>query len=100
MYEAIYIPAEKVSGRVPGAFIEMARKPRRVWTWLLSSDPAKPPEPGVVPRHHHNAFLEDIMHDWHWMAGKFFFHPHTIPGRFEEWEDPGVWILVGFDEED
>ena len=99
MHEAFWIPADKVSGRVPGAFFEMPRKPKRVWTYLLSVDPAKPPEPDIILKHGVTAFLEDVMHDWHWTAGKFFFHPHTIPPRFEKWEDPGVWVMVGFDEE-
>ena len=100
MYEAFYIPAEQVSCRVAGASFPMARKPKRVCTYLLSVDKDKPPDPDIIVQHGRTVFYEDLMHDWHWTDGKFFFHSHLIPGRYQEWEDPGVWILAWFDEED
>jgi hypothetical protein len=52
--------------------ILLPESPVQVWT-LLNEE--KFNEVGLV--HHFSGFIEDSMHDWHWINGKFFFHGHS-----------------------
>lgn len=57
----------------------------RVWT-LYSTDPNVRPELPMQPVHHHNAFLEDYVHDWNLNGGVFRYYSRAVHSK--------VWILV------
>ncbi len=59
--EVLWVPADR---RIPiESKVELTAANTRIWT-LFSTDPDVKPELPIVPRHHHNAFLEDYVHDW------------------------------------
>lgn len=58
----------------------------RVWTLLGETDQANPPALPFVPMHGRNAFLEDWMHDWNIITGKFHYGSRIA--------DHDVWVLV------
>ncbi len=57
----------------------------RVWT-LYENDKNKPPKLPFYPRHNHNAFIEDHVHDWNILNGKFRYGSRVM--------DRNVWVLV------
>jgi hypothetical protein len=57
----------------------------RVWT-LYENDKNKPPTLPFSPMHNHNAFIEDRIHDWNIVNGKFRYGSRVM--------DRDVWILV------
>ena len=57
----------------------------RGWT-LYENDKNKPPKLPFYPKHHHNAFIEDPVHDWNIVHGKFRYGSRVM--------DPDVWVLV------
>jgi hypothetical protein len=58
----------------------------RVWTLYNETDKSKPPTLPYVPVHHHNAFMEDRIHDWNIVADKFRYGSRVM--------DRDVWVLV------
>lgn len=86
--EALYIPeGSEVGGHPAVAWPWLGRpRPKRVWTLLSSEKPELP----IVPRHHHNAFLETYVHDWDLTGGAdccvFHYHSRLSGG--------GVWLLL------
>lgn len=70
-----------------------AKRPFRVWS-LYSTDPTVTPELPITPAHHHNAFLEDHVHDWIEcvVEGK------TCIRYFSRVAQSGLWILLEFTE--
>lgn len=84
----VYFPHALVIGvRTPP--IDLAEEPRRVWTLYHHRDPETAPSLPIVPIHFTNAFLEDIVHDWVWRDGKFWYYTRAIDGR--------VWLLLEYD---
>lgn len=90
--ELLWIP----EGVDTGAFAKLCRvaytgpKPARVWTLLNECAQLIPPIMPFVPKHHHNAFLEDYMHDWDIRQGMFHYHGVARDGN--------NWILLEFEE--
>lgn len=39
-------------------------RPYRLWTLYLNEDQNNPPSLPIIPKHLHNAFGEDYVHDW------------------------------------
>lgn len=54
--------------------VPLDKRPDRVWTLFCDNDKNSPPSLPFRPQHHHNAFLEDEVHDWN-------FYP---PGRMSK----------------
>lgn len=83
-------PAEDRGGSVkqaPPVHVDFAEHDvKRVWTLYLHRDPASPPSLPFLPVHHHNAFAEDVIHDWNIWHGKFKYASRAIDG--------GVWLLL------
>lgn len=57
--EILWVP----SSRLVEVNFTRDNRPFRVWS-LHENDPSKKPELPFNPVHHHNAFLEDYVHDW------------------------------------
>lgn len=57
-----------------------------VWTLYNETDKSKPPRLPFSPAHNHNAFIEDRLHDWNIVNGKFRYGSRVM--------DQDVWILV------
>lgn len=88
----VYIP--KHSGpdprRIRSAEVGEER-PQRVWTLFDHVDqPDSPPALPIVPRHHHNAFLEDHVHDWRLEKGRLIYYSRASEG--------GCWLLLEYEE--
>lgn len=84
--EVLWVPEDR---RVPiTSKVELTGANTRIWTLYLSSDPDVKPELPIVPRHHHNAFLEDYIHDWYHEKSRGYL---KYGSRAAE---SGVWILV------
>lgn len=65
-------------------------KPKRVWTLFdQMGKPDEPPTLPIVPRHHHNAFLEDFVHDWRIHDGRIIYGSRVTSG--------GCWILLEYE---
>jgi hypothetical protein len=81
--EILWIP----EGRsVPRPDPVMTGADTRVWTLFTHLDPKVMPELPFVPVHHHNAFLEDYIHDWNHTNGNFRYYSRAM--------DSGVWVLI------
>jgi len=63
------------------------RRPGRVWTLYLHTDKDVAPALPIQPIHHHGAFLEDYIHDWHWSAST------KVLRYFSRAIDCNTWIL-------
>lgn len=84
----VFYPHElKLGERAPT--IPVDEKPKRLWT-LFASPEAQPTLP-IVPIHHHNAFLEDYLHDWNWRNGELRYGSRVTSGR--------VWLLLEYEQE-
>ncbi len=59
---------------------------KRVWTLYHYTDAAKPPVLPFLPVHHHNAFLEDYVHDWNIRNGMFRYGSRVTTKP--------VWVLL------
>jgi len=57
-----------------------------VWTLYNETDKSKPPALPFSPVHNHNAFIEDRLHDWNIINGKFRYGSRVM--------DQDVWVLV------
>lgn len=57
-----------------------------VWTLPHETDPNNPPVLPYFPTHQHNAFAEDVGHDWRVVDGKFRYGSRTM--------DRDGWVLV------
>lgn len=78
-------PGNGAAPRAPAVPFK-GEEPSRVWTLYTFRDPdVKPPLP-FSPVHHHNAFLEDYMHDWNVFKGAFRYASRALDG--------GVWLLL------
>lgn len=83
--KVLWVPADR---RVPiDSTVELTGANTRIWT-LFATDPDVKPELPIVPRHHHNAFLEDYMHDWNHEKARGYLR---YASRAAE---GSVWILV------
>lgn len=77
-------------------FMGHKEHPYRVWTLYPHTDPNVRPELPITPVHHHNAFLEDYVHDW-----KMWPDAQRVPylKYASRAIDNCVWILVEFTDE-
>ena len=80
------IPVKQVP-LVPYPYYE---KPDRLWTLYTHQDPEAPPELPYRPFHHHNAFLEDEIHDWNVIQHNTMLHYASRAS------DGGNWALLLF----
>jgi hypothetical protein len=86
-----YIPYHEGPDPFRQRSTECVEEPTRVWTLYASMGlPEEKPELPIVPRHHHNAFLEDHFHDWRHEKGRLVYYSRIADG--------GVWVLLEFDE--
>lgn len=63
--------------------------PDKVWTLFEHRSEGELPRLPFFPTHHHNAFLEDRVHDWNTHDGKFRYMSRFI-------HDGSVWLLLEF----
>lgn len=66
------------------------KTPDIVWTLFLETNENKPPQLPIIPKHNHNAFLEDKMHDWNVRNGEFHYYSRISEGEVYlllEWKD-------------
>lgn len=75
---------------IPG----VSKRPSRLWTMVHARDPDKSPALPVTPRHHHNAFLEDYIHDWNWRVKDDV----ALLKYYSRASDGRVWLLLEYDE--
>lgn len=82
--EVYWIPKDrKVS------ITDQGKRPFRVWTLFLETDPDKKPSLPITPSHRGNAFLEDYVHDWNIERGNVLrYYSRAI--------QDSVWILVEY----
>jgi hypothetical protein len=65
-------------------------QPKLVWTLLEGFDqPEATPTLPIVARHHHNAFLEDFVHDWRIEKGRLIYYSRVCQG--------GCWVLLEYE---
>jgi hypothetical protein len=75
------------NGRIPMANpVDCPEEPDTVWTLYLETSKEAPPSLPMVPRHLHNAFLEDKVHDWNWANGQLRYRSRVM--------DRPVWLLL------
>ena len=82
----------KDSSRVIGGTfspIPLEKRPDKVWTLYLEADKEKPPGLPFRPVHHHNAWLEDVIHDWNWRGGVLNYATRILTHS--------CWVLVEYD---
>jgi hypothetical protein len=80
--EVLWIPESR---RVPFTGIVEGGN-LRIWTLYPYTNPDEPPALPYRPAHHHNAFLEDYVHDWNVEKGFLRYYSRAIDSR--------VWILL------
>jgi len=86
-----YYPHKLELGKSP-PWVNMERKPKRVWTLYKVQSQEDLPTLPMVPRHMDNAFLEDYVHDWNWSKGRFKYSSRGSHGE--------QWLLLEFEEEE
>lgn len=87
----LYIPEHEGPDPTGIRSAECLEQPKRVWTLFAQmGKPDEPPALPIVPRHHHNAFLEDHYHDWDVRKGRLVYFSRVTNG--------GCWVLLEYDE--
>lgn len=89
--QVVFIPHVPVGTGSPSKrSVVCPEKPWRVWTLMGpdSMDETKMPALPIVPRHNHNAFIEDHIHDWRVEEGRLLYYSRISEG--------GCWILLEF----
>lgn len=64
------------------------KRPQRVWTLCLNLEESNKPELPYSPRHHHNAFIEEHLHDWNYRNGMLTYYSRTMDVK------RGCWLLI------
>lgn len=86
------MPVKQLEGREAyrGVVKYRGAKPKHLWTLFREQDESKKPELPFKPVHHHNAFIEDRIHDYEFRNGELQYFSHVA--------DKPVWILLEFEE--
>ena len=92
--EVVFYPYDLMIGQQQRNTISVPKKPDRVWTLFRPPEgwPEEGPRLPIVPVHHHNAFLEDYVHDWNWRDGIMRYYSRVTIGR--------VWLLLEYKTEE
>jgi hypothetical protein len=83
--EVLWVPETR---RVELPVPDLSGKQMRIWTLYEYQDPGIKPILPYSPVHHHNAFLEDYVHDWHHEKGVLRYFSRVIHSN--------VWILLEY----
>ena len=85
-----WAPARSGLGGInQAAPVRVQREPTRIWTLFTHTVEHPPPRLPFVPVMRHNAWLEDIVHDWNWQRGVLRYYSRVANGP--------VWLLLEYD---